>query len=82
MEPNKDDVMVYSVAMATLTICIFREMELRNYDPQQKKLVQNLFAQVVDRAKTDFPLDEISAAVMNIPPVANSLIKMANQRMN
>jgi hypothetical protein len=82
MELDRNDLLMYSSAMDSLTIFIFMEMELRNYDPQQKKLVQNLFAQVVDRAKTDFPLDEISAAVMNIPPVANSLIKMANQRMN
>jgi hypothetical protein len=75
MEINVDDVITYSEAMGTLTWCIFQAMELLNYDPQQKKLVQNLFAQVIDRAKTDFPLDEISAAVTIIPLITKSQIK-------
>ena len=75
MELNRNELSMYSSAVNALTVFVFMEMELRNYDPQQKKLVQNLFAQVIDRAKTDFPLDEISAAVTIIPLITKSQIK-------
>jgi len=75
MEINVDDVITYSEAMGTLTWCIFQAMELLNYDPQQKKLVQNLFALAIDRAKNDFPRPEITVAIMGIQPMLSYLTK-------
>jgi hypothetical protein len=79
-ELNEDDVAMYSVAMAWLTAFIFKEMEIQNYDTQQQELVQNLFAEVIDRANTGFPVCEISAAVKNIPPVASRLLRVLDQQ--
>jgi hypothetical protein len=66
---------MYSSAVNALTVFVFMEMELRNYDPQQKKLVQNLFALAIDRAKNDFPRPEITVAIMGIQPMLSYLTK-------
>ena len=79
MELDRNDLLMYSSAMDSLTIFIFTEMELRNYDPQQKKLVQNLFTQVVDRAKNEFPRPEMTVAIMDIQPVLSHLIKATGE---